>query len=71
MTYLLTLTQAGTLVGSVLGFRMWGSFLGNVPRLSFSGQAKVRIASAEADSDGETPLPDEFMAALARNFRPT
>jgi hypothetical protein len=43
ITDLLAISQAGLVISSGSGFSMWGSFLGNVPRVCFPGQRFVRV----------------------------
>jgi hypothetical protein len=64
---MLSIADATVLVGSGSGFSLWGSYLGQVPRISYPGQGLVSVLD---DSDQEIalapgqPLPAEFQAHL-------
>jgi hypothetical protein len=68
ITDLLAISQASVLIASGSGFSHWGSFLGNVPRISLTGQALsrfVKLAEREIETDGASPLVDDFVQMLA------
>lgn len=71
ITDLLSIAQARLVISSGSGFSMWGSFLGDVPRICFPGQRFTRVlAKVDGDVDREPEcesweqLPAEFVKAL-------
>lgn len=68
ITDMLSIANAVALVGSGSGFSLWGSYLGQVPRISYPGQGLVSVLD---DPDGEIALasgdalPAAFQAHLA------
>jgi hypothetical protein len=75
VTDMLRMAQATVLLSSSSGFPVWSSYLGQVPRLSFTGQRKERVivnsGGVEAEPECETPdeIPDGwlgYMQAAAR-----
>jgi hypothetical protein len=50
---LLLMSEALVIVGSASGMTMWGSFLGQVPRISFPGQRKERLITIAAPTELE------------------
>jgi hypothetical protein len=50
---LLLMSEALVSIGSASGLAMWGSFLGQVPRISFPGQRKERLIAATGAIDPE------------------
>lgn len=72
---LLSMSQALVLAGSASGMTMWGSFLGQVPRVSYPGQRKERLLVAveavdlepECESAGE--ITAEFAASVRARMR--
>lgn len=65
------LSNANLLISSGSGFSMWGSYLGNVPRICFPGQRFTRVLVAdgvelEPEIEDVAALPDEFICYVAR-----
>jgi hypothetical protein len=50
---LLFMSEALVSIGSPSGLAMWGSFLGQVPRISFPGQRKERLIAGAGAIDPE------------------
>jgi hypothetical protein len=63
VTDMLSIARADALIGSGSGFSIWGSLLGDVPRLSAPGQQRAR---ALVDMDAEIELPPG--AAVPQGF---
>jgi len=74
VTDMLSIAGADALIGSGSGFSIWGSLLGEVPRLSASGQQLVRVLAspdAEAELAPGADIPLSFIAAVkAHRSRP-
>jgi hypothetical protein len=69
VTDLLSIAQCRVLVSSGSGFSMWGTFLGDIPRVCFPGQRFVRVLeSLEVDREPECmtgeDLSDDFVRYL-------
>jgi hypothetical protein len=69
VTDMLSIARADALIGSGSGFSIWGSLLGDVPRLSAPGQ---QLTSVLADADAEIelargdPVPERFAECVTR-----
>jgi hypothetical protein len=66
VTDMLSISRATILISSGSGFSMWGSFLGDVPRICFPGQRFVRVLGEPADIDYEPEV--DFANELPANF---
>lgn len=73
---LLSMSQAAVIAGSASGMTMWGSFLGQVPRISFPGQRKERLitvdSSVELEPEWEhaADVTDDFCRYVAGRTAP-
>lgn len=65
VTDLLSIARADALLGSGSGFSLWGSFLGNVPRLSAPGQQVTKVLDL---ADAEIEIELEQGAAVPERF---
>ena len=69
ITDLLAMAQARVVVSSGSGFSMWGAYLGDAPRICFSGQRFARVLPApqgtgidlEPECEAGHELPDAFV----------
>lgn len=70
ITDLLALSTADVLISSGSGFSIWGSFLGNVPRICFPDQRLIRALGepTQVDSEIELSASDEVPPAFARSI---
>lgn len=64
ITDLLAIAQAAVLVASGSGFSLWGSFLGQVPRVCFPSQRIVRVLPAVDNADLEPECASGDQLAL-------
>jgi hypothetical protein len=73
VTHILSMAQAGLLIGGGSGMGIWGSFLGQVPRLCFPGQRQLR-AFVEEENEPECEfardIPSGFTEALGPKLLP-
>jgi hypothetical protein len=72
VTDLLSISNASVLIASGSGFSHWGAFLGTVPRICYPGQAlsrSVKLVEAEIETDGVSPIPDDFVRLLFNDDR--
>lgn len=63
VTDMLAIARADALIGSGSGFSIWGSLLGDVPRLSAPGQQLARVLDleqAEIELPQGAPVPQRF-----------
>lgn len=71
---LLTIAKSAALISSGSGFSMWGSFLGEVPRVCFPGQRLIRVFGDPVDFDCEpevedaSHLNDDFILSVMRKI---
>lgn len=74
ITDMLNIAQATALLSSGSGFSIWGSFLGQVPRICYPGQRKVRSLSGlpnidlEPECDDSSQIPISFIKRLRASF---
>ena len=69
VTDLLSIARADALIGSGSGFTMWGSLLGEVPRLSAPGQRLTRVLDledAEIELEQGAAVPERFAERVLR-----
>jgi hypothetical protein len=70
---LLTMSEGSLLISSGSGFSMWGSYLGDQPRICFPGQRLVRVlepasgVDREPECESAQELSPQFLAQI---FRP-
>lgn len=62
ITHLFLISQSNLLIGSGSGFTLWGSFLGQVPRICFTGQRYANVLEdpnleIECENIEEIPIP--------------
>ena len=74
VTDMLCISRATILISSGSGFSMWGSFLGDVPRICFPGQRFVRVLGEPLDVDYEpevesiNELSIDFTDSMLKHF---
>ena len=74
VTDMLSISQATVLISSGSGFSMWGSFLGDIPRICFPGQRFVRVLGEPQGLDSEPEvesveeLPTAFLNVMSVRF---
>jgi len=74
VTDMLSISQATILISSGSGFSMWGSFLGDIPRISFPGQRFVRVlgeplgVDREPEVESVEELSVAFVDAVSARF---
>jgi hypothetical protein len=63
---MLSISQGSVLISSGSGFSMWGSFLGDIPRICFPGQRFVRVLGEPQgfDSEPEVESVEELQAVF-------
>ncbi|HEV2815934.1 MAG TPA: hypothetical protein VGW40_01730 [Allosphingosinicella sp.] len=69
VTDLLSIARADALIGSGSGFSIWGSLLGDVPRLSAPGQQLTRVLAledAEIELQPGAAVPERFAERVLR-----
>jgi hypothetical protein len=66
ITDMLSISRAAILISSGSGFSMWGSFLGEVPRICFPGQRFVRVLGEPHSVDFEPEV--ESIDELSKTF---
>jgi hypothetical protein len=66
VTDMLSISQGSVLISSGSGFSMWGSFLGDIPRICFPGQRFVRVLGEPQgfDSEPEVESVEELQAVF-------
>lgn len=72
VTDMLSIARADALIGSGSGFSIWGSLLGDVPRLSAHGQQLTNVledVDAELELAQGDPVPESFAACVLRRRR--
>jgi len=73
ITDLLSISNASVLISSGSGFSMWGSFLGNVPRICYPSQRFVRVLKAnnlfdmEPECETAEDIKNDFIIHLKNN----
>ena len=71
---LLTMSQGSVLIASGSGFSMWGTFLGNMPRVCHRGQRLVRVLpthpqfDSEPEVDTASELDPQFIEAVRQKL---
>jgi hypothetical protein len=77
ITDMLSIARASVLISSASGFSIWGSFLGQVPRISFPNQRKVRVVESnglvdfEPECERGDDIPESFVDATNRRVTQT
>jgi len=64
ITDLISMSNAAVIVASVSGFSQWGSYLGNVPCISYPGQSLfsyLKSSPTEIEVSIESAIPKEFI----------
>ena len=72
ITDLLSISQSTVLIASASGFSQWGTFLGDVPYISYTGQnffSHVPELNRGVETDGTGALPQDFLATLVSRFK--
>jgi hypothetical protein len=67
ITHMLSISQANLLIGTGSGMSLWGSLLGQVPRLCFPGQRLVRTCLddwSEPECENARDIPSTFIDGI-------
>jgi hypothetical protein len=71
ITHMLAMSQADLLIGTGSGMSLWGSLLGQVPRLCFPGQRLVRTCldeGAEPECESARVIPSAFIEGIGHRL---
>lgn len=72
ITDLISMSNAAILVASASGFSQWGSYLGNVPCISYPNQSLfsyLKSSPTEIEVSIENPIPEEFLIEVKSRLK--
>lgn len=72
ITDLLSISNAAVLIASASGFSQWGSYLGNVPCISYPKQSffsYLKSSPTEIEADIKSTLPKEFLVEVESRLK--